>query len=323
MKTTPPSSTSSSAPAPSAPPSPSSWPTRATRCGCSPAPAADPSTTSSSVAAWTSRRPTASTSISRRALAVHHCAHGSAYDAKVWRAELPATEAVVLAAAGAHGRRRGLSREPLLLRAGRGPDDRGPPPQRHARQARHPRRAAARPRRLPHPDGQRGGLGLLRPARADGARGRAARPEGARGHDGQRRRQPRPAALVHLRPRPRPGDDHGGSHARAVEHASCTRRPPRPRRSGSWSRRSPRPPGCRPRGCGPCRPGCSRSPGCSPATPTSSPRPRTSSPRPFVLDSRSSEALLGLAPTPLDVAVKETVAWWRAAPVPTVRRTPA
>ncbi len=37
------------------------------------------------------------------ALAVHHCAHGSAYDAKVWRAELPATEAVVLAAAGRAG----------------------------------------------------------------------------------------------------------------------------------------------------------------------------------------------------------------------------
>jgi nucleoside-diphosphate-sugar epimerase len=37
------------------------------------------------------------------AVAVHHCAHGSAYDAKVWRAELPATEAVVLAAAGRAG----------------------------------------------------------------------------------------------------------------------------------------------------------------------------------------------------------------------------
>src|SRR5205809_647370 len=37
------------------------------------------------------------------ALAVHHCAHGSAYDSKVWRVELPATEAVVLAAAGRAG----------------------------------------------------------------------------------------------------------------------------------------------------------------------------------------------------------------------------
>jgi nucleoside-diphosphate-sugar epimerase len=37
------------------------------------------------------------------ALAVHHCAHGSAYDAKVWREELPAMEAVVLAAAGRVG----------------------------------------------------------------------------------------------------------------------------------------------------------------------------------------------------------------------------
>lgn len=34
--------------------------------------------------------------------------------------------------------------------------------------------------------------------------------------------------------------------------------------------------------------------------------------RPFVLDSSRSEAELGLAPTPLDVALEETVAWWRA-----------
>jgi hypothetical protein len=36
--------------------------------------------------------------------------------------------------------------------------------------------------------------------------------------------------------------------------------------------------------------------------------------RPFVLDSTHSEALLGLAPTPLDVATKETVDWWRSQP---------
>ena len=34
--------------------------------------------------------------------------------------------------------------------------------------------------------------------------------------------------------------------------------------------------------------------------------------RPFVLDSSRSEALLGQAPTPLDVAAKETVEWWQA-----------
>ncbi len=34
--------------------------------------------------------------------------------------------------------------------------------------------------------------------------------------------------------------------------------------------------------------------------------------RPFVLDSSRSEALLGQAPTPLDVAAKETVDWWQA-----------
>ena len=37
------------------------------------------------------------------AVAVHHCIHGSAYDAKVWRAELPQAEAAVLAAAGRVG----------------------------------------------------------------------------------------------------------------------------------------------------------------------------------------------------------------------------
>jgi nucleoside-diphosphate-sugar epimerase len=37
------------------------------------------------------------------ASAVHHCIHGSAYSAKVWRAELPAAEQAVLAAAGRAG----------------------------------------------------------------------------------------------------------------------------------------------------------------------------------------------------------------------------
>jgi len=34
--------------------------------------------------------------------------------------------------------------------------------------------------------------------------------------------------------------------------------------------------------------------------------------QPFVLDSTHSEGLLGLAPTPLEVAAKETVDWWRS-----------
>ena len=38
------------------------------------------------------------------AVAVHHCIHGSAYDAAVWRAELPAAERAVLEAAGRSGR---------------------------------------------------------------------------------------------------------------------------------------------------------------------------------------------------------------------------
>lgn len=37
------------------------------------------------------------------AVAVHHCIHGSAYDARVWRAELPVAERAVLEAAGRVG----------------------------------------------------------------------------------------------------------------------------------------------------------------------------------------------------------------------------
>lgn len=33
--------------------------------------------------------------------------------------------------------------------------------------------------------------------------------------------------------------------------------------------------------------------------------------RPFVVDSTASEARLGLSPTPLEIGLKETVAWWR------------
>jgi hypothetical protein len=34
--------------------------------------------------------------------------------------------------------------------------------------------------------------------------------------------------------------------------------------------------------------------------------------KPFVMDSAQSEALLDQSPTPLDVAAKETVDWWRS-----------
>jgi nucleoside-diphosphate-sugar epimerase len=33
--------------------------------------------------------------------------------------------------------------------------------------------------------------------------------------------------------------------------------------------------------------------------------------RPYVLDSSAFETTFGVAPTPLDVALKETLAWWR------------
>jgi nucleoside-diphosphate-sugar epimerase len=48
-------------------------------------------------------RPEALTEAFADAVAVHHCIHGSAYDARVWRAELPQAERVVLEAAGRVG----------------------------------------------------------------------------------------------------------------------------------------------------------------------------------------------------------------------------
>jgi len=36
--------------------------------------------------------------------------------------------------------------------------------------------------------------------------------------------------------------------------------------------------------------------------------------RPFIMDSAASQELLGLAPTPLETAAKETVEWWRGRP---------
>lgn len=48
-------------------------------------------------------RPDALTEALEGAVAVHHCIHGSAYDARVWRAELPQAERTVLEAAGRVG----------------------------------------------------------------------------------------------------------------------------------------------------------------------------------------------------------------------------
>ncbi|KRE92920.1 epimerase [Nocardioides sp. Soil774] len=48
-------------------------------------------------------QPDAMTDALEGAVAVHHCIHGSAYDSRVWRAELPAAERAVLEAAGRAG----------------------------------------------------------------------------------------------------------------------------------------------------------------------------------------------------------------------------
>ena len=151
------------------------------------------------------------------ALAVHHCAHGSAYSAKTWRAELPATEAVVLAAAGRAG---AVVVFPESLYS-YGPVD-GPMTED-----------------LPR-DATRGKLGI----RAELLRARDASPTptvsvaasdffGPRvrmAHAGERLvpkvlagstvnvvGEPRPAALLHLRARPRPRHDQGRADAGPVE----------------------------------------------------------------------------------------------------------
>ena len=100
---------------------------RAIRCGCSPAPAAARSTRCIErlrvdVSRPDAARPGASTARARSTTA----STARAYAAGTWRAELPARRAG-RARRGRPGRcRGGLPGEPLLLRPGRRPDDRGP-----------------------------------------------------------------------------------------------------------------------------------------------------------------------------------------------------
>ena len=99
---------------------------------------------------------------------------------------------------------RGLPREPLLLRPGRRSDDRGPAAHRHdaASSACAPSCSAASAS-VRDADGQRRRVRLLRAAGADRTRRRADGADGARRQDDARGGQPRPAALLHLRARPR------------------------------------------------------------------------------------------------------------------------
>ncbi len=105
------------------------------------------------------------------AVAVHHCIHGSAYDAKVWRAELPQAEAAVLAAAGRVGAV--VVFPESLYSYGRvdGPMTEATPRDGDHREARRPHRAAGPARRVHHADRLGRGLGLLRAARAHLPRG--------------------------------------------------------------------------------------------------------------------------------------------------------
>ena len=159
---------------------------------------------------------------------MHHCIHGSAYDARVWRAELPVAERAVLEAAGRVG---AVVVFPESLYS-YGPVD-GPITEDTPRTATTGKLGVrtellAQREASATPDGQRRGVRLLRPARPQRPRRRADGADGPRRTDDARARQPRPAALVHLRPRPRRSDDHRRGAARSCGTRSCT---PPPRRA--------------------------------------------------------------------------------------------
>ena len=94
-------------------------------------------------------------------------------------------------------------------------------------QARRAHRAAGPARCVEHADGQRRGVRLLRPGGAHLARRRAPGADGPGREDDAGRRQPRPAALLHLRPRPGRRDDH-----RRWARGPLELLPPRPHRAG-------------------------------------------------------------------------------------------
>ncbi len=148
------------------------------------------------------------------------------------------------ARAGRRGRSgRRLPGEPLLLRPGRRDDHRGHSARRHPRQARDPRRPAARPGGLPHAHRQRRGLRLLRPAGAHVARRRAPGPADPGGQDASAwwaastSRTPSPTSPTWLaRWSPRRSTPSCGTPC-------CTPRRSPPAPSASSSQPSPRPPG--------------------------------------------------------------------------------
>lgn len=140
------------------------------------------------------------------AVAVYHCIHGSKYSAKVWRAELPAAERVVLTAADttgavvvfpeslySYGKVDGMMTEDTPRTATTG------------KLGVRTDRPAAGPRRIEHTHRQRRGVGLLRPASAHRPHGRTGGAAGSGRQDRPGDRQRRRAPLVHLRTRLRGG----------------------------------------------------------------------------------------------------------------------
>ena len=198
---------------------------------------------------------------------------------------------------GPRRRRRGLPGEPLLLRPGRRPDDRGPARARRPRgklgvrtELLAQREASATPTVSVAASDFYGPL--VRMAHA----GERLVPTVLAGRTMRVRGQPGPAALLHLRARPGRRDDRRGRATRSCGTRSSTP-PPRPRSpsagSSSWSR--PRA-ACPSRGCRRSRLRCCARSGVVSREMRELAETSYMFARPFVLDSSASEQRLGLTP---------------------------
>ncbi len=245
------------------------------------------------------------------AVAVHHCIHGSRYDARTWRAELPVAERHVLAAAGRVG---AVVVFPESLYS-YGPVD-GPITEDTPRTATTGKLGVrtellAQRDASPTPTVSVAASDFYGPLVRNAHAGERLVPTVLAGPDHAGVGQPRPAALVHLRARPRRRDDprRGDPRPLGLVPARAHRSPGHParaRRAGGGRGRGARPADVGHPGVGAharwvrCR-----------ATPASWRRRRTCSPAPSCSTRRAARSASGWRPPRSATGVKETVAWWR------------